>query len=264
MSEPKILEGLQTVGMQISAGHLSDLLIKQQDLFHAEKAAVWRAGLLSSPWQHLDSTGRRVNGSNQHCHVLCNPLSSSSHTTPSKDRLSMLRVLLGGAELKFHFHAKALELLEHLGVSPEWRSVLTSHLGEEHVFTEEQLEAFLLAKQLRMGPAVRKLVKDALGIAASHTQTASPVIQLFLCDDAPQFAALTAELALCWIHEFRHDKKLVPHFSHHVSLLQDFGRQFWKLYHDLLDYRHHPTPLQAEALRVRFEQLFTHTSGSEA
>lgn len=193
MSEPKILEVLQTVGMQISAGHLSDVLITQQDIFHAEKAAVWRAGLLSSPWHHLESTGTRVNGSTQHCHVLCNPLSSSYHTTPCTDRLSIRRVLQGGAELGFHVNAKALELLEHLGVRPRWRGVLTSHRGQEHVFTEEQREAFLSAKQLRMGPAVRKLVKAALGIAASHTQTASPVITLLLCDDAPQFEALTAE-----------------------------------------------------------------------
>jgi len=57
MSEPKIRELLHTVGMHISAGQLSDFLIKDQEQFHAERAAVARAGLTSSPWQHLDSTG---------------------------------------------------------------------------------------------------------------------------------------------------------------------------------------------------------------
>ena len=95
MSEPKLLELLHTVGMQISAGQLSDLLIKDQAAFHAERAEVVRAGLSSSPWQHLDSTGTRVNGKNEHCHVLCNPLSSAYCTLPTQDRLSLLRVLLG-------------------------------------------------------------------------------------------------------------------------------------------------------------------------
>ena len=58
----------------ISAGQLSDMLIKDQEVFHAERASILQAGLESSPWQHLDSTGTRVNGHNQHCHVLCNPL----------------------------------------------------------------------------------------------------------------------------------------------------------------------------------------------
>src|SRR5438105_7661756 len=40
MSEPKSLELLQTVGMHISAGQLSDFLIQDQEPFHAESAAV--------------------------------------------------------------------------------------------------------------------------------------------------------------------------------------------------------------------------------
>jgi regulator of replication initiation timing len=98
MSEPKILEVLHTVGLSISSGELSNLLIKDQEAFHAEHAKILEAGLQSSPWQHLDRTGTRVNGHNQHGHVLCNPLSSAYCTTPCKDRMSLLRVLQGGAD----------------------------------------------------------------------------------------------------------------------------------------------------------------------
>src|SRR6266699_3923904 len=103
MSEPKILELLCTVGMHISAGQLSDFLIHDQEQFYAESAQVVRAGLASSPWQHLDSTGTRVDGKNQHCHVLCNPLSSAYCTFPTQDRLSLLRVLLGGGDPSFRW-----------------------------------------------------------------------------------------------------------------------------------------------------------------
>jgi hypothetical protein len=48
MSEPKILDLLQTVGMSISAGQLSAMLIKDQERFHAESAAVVKAGLKSA------------------------------------------------------------------------------------------------------------------------------------------------------------------------------------------------------------------------
>jgi len=261
MSEPKILEVVQTVGMEISAGQLSDMLIKDQEVFHAERAAVVQAGLSSSPWQHLDSTGTRVNGSNQHCHVLCNPLYTFYCTTPSKDRLSMLRVLLGGADPAFQFNARALALMEQLGVHPKWGALLGSLLAEAQDFTEEQIDGLLSSRLPSMGPTVRKSVKDALAIAAYRTQTAYPVVALLLCDDAPQFNALTAELALCWIHEFRHDKKLQPRFTHHCTLLQDFGTAFWKLYQGLLDYRNHPDPVQAAALQACFDQLFAESSG---
>ena len=65
VSEPKIHELFAEVGVQISAGEVSNLLIHGQEQFHAEKDAVVEAGLRSSPWQHLDQTSTRVNGQNQ-------------------------------------------------------------------------------------------------------------------------------------------------------------------------------------------------------
>ena len=50
-SEPKILEFYENVGIHISEGEVSNLLIKDQEGFHAEKDAVYDAGLKSSPWQ---------------------------------------------------------------------------------------------------------------------------------------------------------------------------------------------------------------------
>lgn len=261
MSEPKILEVLQTVGLQISAGQLSDLLIKDQDVFHAECADVVRAGIESSPWHHLDSTGTRVNGINHNCHVLCNPLYTFYCTTPYKDRLSMLRVLLGGSDPLFHINALAITLMEQLGVSDKWRTKLSALLGEEQIWTSEQIERVLTSKLPNLGPTVRKNVKDALAIAAYRTQTGYPVVTLLLCDDAPQFNALTIELALCWIHEFRHYKKLQPRFTHHLTLLQEFSTAFWKLYQGLLDYRTHPDPARMLVLQTSFNQLFGAPSG---
>jgi hypothetical protein len=263
MSEPKLLELLHTIGLHISAGQLSDLLIKEQEGFHQERAAVLEAGLHSSPWQHLDSTTTRVNGHLQQCHILCNPLYTAYATLPCKDRLSLLRVLTGGADPRFRLDALANELLAEFAVSPKWCEQLRSVLVDEYDYREDQLDALLDASLPAMGAVVRKSVKDALAIAAYHHQTSYPVVDLLLCDDAPQFHGLTRELALCWIHEYRHYKKLMPRLSHHVELLQDFGQHFWKLYEGLLQYRDHPSPAQADALRTEFEQLFASKSGYE-
>jgi hypothetical protein len=117
MSEPKILDFFQTVGLAMSAGQLSDLLIKGQETFHAERAEVVKAGLSSSPWQHLDSTGTRVNGQNEQCHILCNPLSTAYSTLPAKDRMSLLRVLQAGADPAFEGNDLGWELLAQFGVT---------------------------------------------------------------------------------------------------------------------------------------------------
>ena len=261
MSEPKILDFLQTVGMSMSAGQLSDMLIKDQGRFHAESAAVVKAGLASSPWQHLDSTGTRVNGKNEQCHILCNPLYTAYCTLPAKDRLSLLRVLQGGADPVFELNALALALPPQLGVSEKWCRTLPTLLSHDQTYTEKQLDDVLDAHLPKYGANLRKSVKEALAIATYRSQTAYPVVELLLCDDAPQFNGLTVQLALCWVHEYRHYRKLTPRFLAHCHLLEQFAKDFWKLYRDLLAYRDHPSEAEADALRAAFDRLFGQTSG---
>ena len=261
MSEPKILDFLQTVGMSISAGQLSDMLIKDQELFHAERANVVQAGLSSSPWQHRDSTGTRVNGKNEQCHILCNPLYTAYCTLPAKDRLSLLRVLQGGADPAFQLNDLALELLPQLGVTQKWCRALPTLLSHDQTYTESQLDDVLERHLPKEGANLRKSVKEALAIATYRSQRAYPVVELLLCDDAPQFHGLTVQLALCWVHEYRHYKKLTPRFLAHCHILEQFAKDFWKLYRDLLAYRDHPSEAEADALRVAFDHLFGQTSG---
>src|SRR5438067_5175805 len=261
MSEPKILDFLQTVGMSISAGQLSDMLIKDQELFHAERANVVQAGLSSSPWQHLDSTGTRVNGKNEQCHILCNPLYTAYCTLHAKDRLSLLRVLQGGADPAFELNDLALELLPQLGVTQKWCRTLPTLLSHGQTYTESQLDDVLDRHLPKQGANLRKSVKEALAIATYRSQTAYPVVELLVCDDAPQFNGLTVELALCWVHEYRHYKKLMPRFLAHCHILEQFAKDFWTLYRNLVAYRDHPNPAEADALRAAFDHLFGQSSG---
>ena len=102
---------------------------------------------------------------------------------------------------------------------------------------------------------MRTRIKEVLAIARYRTQTAYPVVALLLYDDAPQFNEFTVQRAPCWIHEYRHDKKLIPPFSSHLQTLERFSEDFWSLYRD------HPTHAEAERLRTRFEQLFGQSGG---
>ncbi len=112
MSEPKVAELLRSVGVQISDGQISNLLIKDQGAFHTEKDALYRAGLASSPWQHLDDTSTRVNGQNGYCHIVCNPLYTAYFTTTTKDRLTVIDVLTHHRPRRFVVNAEALDALE--------------------------------------------------------------------------------------------------------------------------------------------------------
>ena len=119
MTEPKIVEFLENMGIMISAGQVSNLLIKNQDNWHAEKEAVYLAGLQSTSWQHVDDTATRVNGENQHCHIICNPLYSAYFTRPRKDRLTVIDILANRFETQFLLNEQTVAWLQTFG-TPQW------------------------------------------------------------------------------------------------------------------------------------------------
>ncbi|MFZ1624333.1 MAG: transposase [Gammaproteobacteria bacterium] len=254
VSEAKIRELLTNVGVQIADGTISNLLIKDQTVFHREADAILRAGLASSPWQQIDDTGTRVNGQNQHCQIVCTPLATSYRTTVSKDRLSVLDVLRGGAPRSFRLNAEALGLLDLVKVSQVTRTSLLA-LPWDTDLDEPTLDALLATHRPQLGDQARKWIRDALAVAAYHAQTAYPVVRLLVCDDAPQWAWLTEAIGGCWVHEGRHYKKLTPAIAAHRQALDAFLDAFWSFYDDLLAYREQPRAAERVRLTAAFDAL---------
>ncbi len=265
MSEAKLLAFVHSAGVQLSAGALSNLLIQQQEPFHSEKAALYRAGLASSAWQHIDDTSTRVQGHNQVCHIVCNPLYTAYCTLPSKDRLSVLDVLRDLAPRRFRLNGAALTYLGATQLPTRTLQVLATLVQEPPQECDEAGLAALLDQHLPgLGPQAQKWIRDATAVAAYHAQTGFPVVRLLLCDDAPQFKGVTEELALCWVHEGRHYKKLTPYLAAQRTLLDDFRRQFWAYYRELLAYRAQPSAADATRLEAAFDTVFATTTGYQA
>src|SRR3989441_217372 len=263
MSEPKVAELLRSVGVQISDGQVSNLLIKDQTAFHAEKDALYQAGLASSPWQHLDDTSTRVNGQNGYCHIVCNPLYTAYFTTAAKDRLTIIDVLTNHRPRRFLVNAEALGYVEAGGLSAVRRQQV-EQLPSGTIVDEATMQARLAEHLPGLGPQQRKWILDATAVAAYHADVEFPVVRLLVCDDAPQFTLLTEELALCWVHEGRHYKKLLPSIPYHQTLLEAFVQRFWAYYDQLLAYRGQPTPEEATRLAGEFVTLFATVTGYQA
>jgi Transposase IS66 family len=263
MSEPKVAELLRSVGVQISDGQVSNLLIKGQAPFHADKDALYQAGLASSPWPHLDDTSTRVNGQNGYCHIVCNPLYTAYVTTAAKDRLTVIDVLTNHRSRRFLVNAEALGAVEVFGLSAVRRQQL-EQLPAGTMVDEATMQALLEEHLPGLGPQQRKWILDATAVAAYHAAAEFPVVRLLVCDDAPQFTLVTDELALCWVHEGRHYKKLVPYVPYHRALVEDFVQRFWTYYDQLLAYRQQPTPEEAARLDGEFEVLFSSVTGYRA
>ena len=94
-------------------------------------------------------------------------------------------------------------------------------------------------------PSLKKRVKgkilEAAAIASYRQRLDFPVVKTLLCDDAPQFKTLTEELALCWVHDGRHYKKLRPLLPFNADKLDQFIELYWYYYSKLYDYKSSPS-----------------------
>jgi hypothetical protein len=270
VTEAKLGEFFGQAGVRVSRGFLGGLLAPDparapgaafMAQVIAEARAVERAGLASSPWQHLDATGTRVDGEPWHCHVLGNPLFTAYHTTPTKDRLAVLDVLQGnpGAR-RYRLDTVAEAYLERAGLAPTARARLADWPRDRDL-DAATVTRLLEAQRLVLGPQQQTRIREGLALAAYHAQGGWPVIRTLVCDDAPQFRLVTDDLALCWVHEGRHYTKLIASLPPHQRALDDFRRQFWDYYRALLAYRQRPTAADHAWLERRFDALFGTATG---
>ena len=259
-SESKIVELFEHVGVHISAGQVSNLLIKDQDRFHDEKDAVYEAGLRSSPWHHMDDTGTRVNGVNQHCQVVCSPLYTAYFTTERKDRLTALDVLTNFRPRTYLLNDETYLWLEQVGMTKRVIELLRQW-PQDQTLNEDQFTSLPAEYGLTLGPQQQSRVWEAAAVTAYHAQQEWPVVELLLTDDAPQFKRLTADQALCWVHDARHYNKLTPSVAYHRKLHVQFMKRYWTFYHQLVAHGLDPTPENAAQLESGFDELFSTQTG---
>ena len=268
ISEAKILDLLHNAGIVISAGKVSNLLIKKQERFHEEKKVVYEAGLTSTVWQNIDDTGTRVNGQNQYCQIVCNPFYTAYFTTEDKSRLSVIDVLRNSKERVFLINSETLSYLTLFKVSQKVVTPL-ANLPQNQELSEQEFIKLLAEHIPKLGPLQKKRILDAAAIAAYRNQAKfpwvrSPVVRLLICDDAPQFKLITEDLALCWVHDGRHYKKLTPFISYNCKLVDTFLTHYWDFYDQLLEYKKDPKLKDKVNLEKKFDDLFSTMTGYDA
>jgi len=261
MTEPKIADLLDNMGILISSGQISAWLTGAYPELQEEKRAIVEAGLNSSAWHHIDDTGTRVNGVNQHCQVICNPLYGAYFTTARKDRLTIIDVLRNGRERVFRFNEEALGLMRQFGVSQRVLEQV-GQLPFHQDWSQEELQRRLAEQIPDLVPGVQKRIVEAAALAAYHAESGH--VRLLVCDDARQFKLVADELALCWVHDGRHYQSLTPCVPQHREWLEAFRQRYWEFYKQLRAYQEAPTPERPAQLREQFDELFSTVTGYDA
>ena len=255
MTQPGILDFLQTTGVVISAATVSRIITEDHDVFHQEKEAIVDAGL-QGDYQHIDDTTGRVNGQAHYVHIFSNPLYTAFFTRARKDRLTLIEILCRG-ELKFLFNEETPELMAAMGLSQKH----IDHLQYKGLLNQAEIDQVL--SDMFPIPNTHKNNKRLIAEAGAITyyRTLPHAITYLMADDAKQFNYLAKHKALCWIHEGRHYKKLTPFFREHRSYVEEFLTRFWNFYRDLLEYTSNPSENLATKLDSDFDDLFSTSTG---
>jgi hypothetical protein len=256
VSEPKIHELLESMGILISIATISRIITENNDIFHEEKSDIFKSGLNSTTYQQIDDTSARVNGNNWYTQIICNPYYAAYFTVPHKNRETILDILLCGNEKMYCFNEEAFKLMEMFNVSRFWVEKLSSF--KDKTYNNEEMSRKMDYVFSPDGHKNTKLrVLEACSIAAYHRMTNIPVVATLLSDDAPQFRKLTLQHAHCWIHDGRNYKKLRPIVPYYKEKLKAFLDRYWDYYAKLCEFRIKPNAEIAELLEAEFEELFS-------
>lgn len=263
VSEPKILSFLNHLGISMSSGTLSNILLnKHSKCFFKEKDAIVSAALDSSDYHQTDTTQSSVNGEKYHTHVICNENYTSYTTKETKSRISIIDVLRQDKEREYLFDTKAFDLMRILKVSSKSILFLKTELTINSSNIENscknilsELESLNLVKNLKKASSIL----ECAYISSYQKDTNS--VKILMTDDAPQYNLISENSALCWIHEGRHYKKLSPIIKLNQEKLIEFLSQFWAYYKDLKLYKEKPNLVHKEKLEKEFARLFSIKTG---
>lgn len=263
MTEGRLEGLLGSLGVQISAGTICNVLAEQKDWAVEEQRSILRAALQQHDPKQMDSTGNRQKGVNKVTHIITASFFSVFYTLGSKSRLDCLRALQGNP-------VEGIRLLWYPGIDPDLkqggvgatdRKALRDLMCAEPCLSLPDFECLMQQKAptIHAKKNVMRALREIMALAYYSQQTDFPRLEVLLSDDAPEYGKLARFHALCWIHDARYYNKLEPKITLHQQKLEDFKSRYWEFYHKLLDFKELPCEKQQilkTQLHAEFDQIF--------
>lgn len=259
MTESGIAGFLRNHGTFIGNGTISRFLTNPSDEFHKEKKDIVATGLQSTRYSQMDDTSARIKGKNNYVHVLCNEFYTAYFTRPHKDRLTIIDILTQG-QMRFSFSEHAFLLMQEMKLPEKHLAAMKENYAGQ-CMNKNEMDALIntLFPNPNKQQTNRQVILESTAIAAY--QALPNAVEFLLTDDAPQYNKITAYHPLCWVHDGRHYKKLMPVIMLHRKKLDEFITVYWNYYDQLLTYKACPTKTEADLLSNEFDRLFSTQTG---
>jgi hypothetical protein len=251
ITEPLLIAQLKEIGILISEGQLSNILIQGKETFHQEKDALLPAGIAATGQIKVDDTGARHRGHNGYSTIIGNEYFTYIVSTDSKSRMNFLQIL-HGTDHRYLINEDTADYIESIKPSNWLRGYLLLQ-ARDRSMNRTEWETFLLEINIRSASDIKLATEAAL--FASLIANGIPRNLGVHGDDAGQFDAFVR--SLCWIHEERHYRKLIPLDEATRQAIEQIRGEIWVLYKGLQDYKLAPSESLKAKLEQNFDNLFS-------
>ncbi len=251
VTQARLLEQLRELGVDISAGQLSNILLRDHDSFHSEKDDLLPTARQISGTLHCDDTSARHQGKAAVCTHIGNELFASFSTTESKSRLNFLQLLCQPHE-QYRLCEEARTCLEYSGASVKLQDQVAGFangLWDGRKAWYQQLDDWGVVNQRN-----RRRLSEAALFGTLLTESWYADLGL-VSDDAPQFKLYGFVHGLCWVHGERKIDRLIPLTPKYRKAKEQAQDRFWEIYKSLKVFRDSPTDAARASIREEFTQL---------
>jgi uncharacterized small protein (DUF1192 family) len=259
VTEPLLLRQLYEMGIDMSPAELNNILIQGKESFHQEKEEVRDAGLRHSDFLNVDDTSSRHQGRNGYCTAIGSPLFSCFESTESKSRINFLRVLQGSQPL-YAITKECLNYAFEMRADNETLGRLERYEGKRFA-NKDAWELFLRKQQITSENDIRIITEAAL--AGGTIALGIDLMNLPIVSDAARQFTLFINM-LCWVHEERHYRKLIPISEIERLETEKIRGEIWDYYEALKTYKSSPCVNQQIQLAKRFDEIFNAIYRSDA
>jgi hypothetical protein len=227
MTEPGLFDLLKGLGIDISEGHVHNILMKESAKYQALSEEILSTGLTEASYIRTDDTGAKHQHKNGVCTHIGGEYFAYYKTTFSKSRENFLKILLQGKE-EYWINEAFIWHLFQCGVEDDLLNRFEEIKGKKY-----RRKKRLIQLLDHLGIGNKKLRKHCLeaGLIGFISETILRKGQVLLSNRAGQFAILNH--AGCWVHMERPLRKLKVTSPEAEASLKQVRDTIWTLYDKL-------------------------------
>lgn len=254
---------LENLGISISTGTINNVLLCNSDMMKQESEDILRAGLEQIGYVQMDQTKSFEAGQAKATQVICTPYYTVYQTMNSKSRAYVIGALQGriANDIPLRYDQGTIQMLKESKVPKKDQRLINQIITIDRDYTLDEFELILnLHAPHLLAKKSHFKVLAILALRYYQLQSDFPIVERLVTDAGFEYSKITSHQALCWLHEERNYKKMVPLIKVHQKILKRFRGQVWSFYKKLLDFKECSADQQKklkQSLDQAFDKIFT-------